>query len=154
MYQKFLLKGAAVAEEPTIVETAPPVEEVKQKEVVAQVDPATKPEAPNDKAGESGMSIGMTAVIALVFSLITNACMLMAYDHFMAQKVLSVDVKGFIEQQQDLFLAGKITGEQLKDSYKRLLETVENIPRNRVVVMGDAVLGGAEKLEITVAPKK
>jgi len=48
-------------------------------------------------------------------------------------------------------LAGKISDEQLKQNYAALKAAVEKIPRNRVVIMGDAILGGAEKLELPSA---
>lgn len=113
---------------------------------------ATKPEEPTDV--QTGISLGMTAMVSFMTTLITAGIMLVAYDHFMAKKFLTVDVKGYIEQQQELYLAGKINDDQLKQSYVALKAAVEKIPRNRIVLMGDAVLGGAEKLDISSTPSK
>lgn len=103
---------------------------------------------------EPGITLGMVAVVSFVVAVITGASMLVGYDHFIAKKVLSVDVKGFIEQQQELYLAGKISDEQVKQNYANLKAVVEQIPRNKIVLMGDAVLGGAEKLDVSITPAK
>lgn len=101
-----------------------------------------------------GVSLGVCVVIAFMASITTGAVSIMGYDHFRAKKFLSVDVKGYVEQQQELYVAGKITDEQLKQSFVALRQVVEKIPKNRIVLMGDAVLGGVEKLDLSVAVPK
>lgn len=120
-----------------------------QPEEVVEVSPVVV-----QPGEDQAVSFGMVAAIAFVASAITAATMLVGYDHFIAKKVLSVDVKGFVDQQQELYLAGKVTDEQLKQNYANLKAVVESIPKNRIVLMGDAVLGGAEKLDISVTPSK
>jgi len=126
---------------------------------------SSAPETPSESLSEDpgagastgvqqSIPLGMTAVISFMITVITAGIMLVAYDHFMAKKFLVVDVKGYVEQQQELYLAGKITDDQLKQSYVALKAAVEKIPRNRIVLMGDAVLGGAEKLDISSTPSK
>lgn len=129
-------------------------DELVDKETGLEAEPAMKAQEATPQQQDSGMTLGMVVAVAFVASAITAASMLVGYDHFLAKKVLSVDVKGFVEQQQELYLAGKITDEQLKQNYANLKTMVEQIPRNRVVLMGDAVLGGAEKLDVSITPAK
>lgn len=104
-----------------------------------------------------GISFGMVVAIAFTAAIISAAAMLVAYDHFMTIKFLSVDVKGFVQEQRELYIAGKITEDQLRQRFVDLKSVIEKIPRNRVVLMGDAVLGGAEKIDLSAignnAPK-
>jgi len=131
-------------------------EEKQQADVEAgsEIESVKKAPEVSVQQQETGITLGMVVSVAFVASAITAATMLVGYDHFLAKKVLSVDVKGFVEQQQELYLAGKITDEQLKQNYANLKTMVEQIPRNRVVLMGDAVLGGAEKLDVSITPAK
>jgi len=129
-------------------ETPEPVSE--QAPVVVEQPTEQKLQVPAGEAANN-VTFGVAVAISFVASAITAACMLVAYDHFLAKKIISVDVKGFVQEQQDLYLAGKISDEQLKQNYAALKAAVEKIPRNRVVIMGDAILGGAEKLELPSA---
>ena len=97
---------------------------------------------------QTGVSFGLAAAISLLSSFITFGAGIMAYDHFLAQKVVSVDIKGFILEQQSSYLAGKLTDEQLKASFDKMETVVKAIPGNKVVLMGDAVIQGVEKIAI------
>lgn len=69
------------------------------------------------------------------------------YDHWYAQKVVAVDLKGYIALQRDNYLAGKINDDELKKSFDRLEAVITSIPKNRVVIMGDAVVRNAETVK-------
>ena len=66
------------------------------------------------------------------------------YDRWYAQKIVAVDIKGYIARQRESYLAGKMTDYELKKSLDRLESVITAIPRNRVVIMGDAVVRNAE----------
>ena len=66
------------------------------------------------------------------------------YDRWYAQKIVAVDIKGYIARQRESYLAGKMTDDELKKSFDRLESVITAIPRNRVVIMGDAVVRNAE----------
>ncbi|WP_226048455.1 hypothetical protein [Geobacter anodireducens] len=66
------------------------------------------------------------------------------YDHWYAQKIVAVDIKGYIAQQRDNYLAGKLSDEELRKSFDRLEAAITSIPKNRVIIMGDAVVRNAE----------
>ena len=66
------------------------------------------------------------------------------YDRWYVQKIVAVDIKGYIARQRESYLAGKMTDYELKKSLDRLESVITAIPRNRVVIMGDAVVRNAE----------
>ena len=66
------------------------------------------------------------------------------YDRWYAQKIVAVDIKGYIARQRESYLAGKMSDDELKKSFDRLEAVITAIPRNRVVIMGDAVVRNAE----------
>lgn len=100
--------------------------------------------------GVSFASVSFTGVVVIsaFVSVFSVFAALVAYNHFVAKKFVSIDVKGYVEQQQELFMNGKINEDQLKQNYAVLKAVVQNIPKNKVVLMGDAVLGGVEKIDI------
>ena len=102
----------------------------------------------------AGVSFTGVVVISAFVSVFSVSAALVAYDHFVAKKFVSIDVKGYVEQQQELFMNGKINEDQLKQNYAALKTVVQNIPKNKVVLMGDAVLGGVEKIDIQGSVQK
>lgn len=87
--------------------------------------------------------IGICLVVSLGASLATIA----VYDHWYAQKVVAVDIKGYIAQQRDNYLAGKLNDDELRKSFDRLEAVITAIPKNRVIIMGDAVVRNAETVK-------
>lgn len=77
--------------------------------------------------------------ILLINALLTIG-ILAAYDRLCAQKIVALDVKGYIAEQRDLFLAGKINEDQLKKSFDRLEQVKERVPKNRVIILGDVLV--------------
>ena len=90
------------------------------------------------------------AMIALYVAISIGASIaaVAGYDHWFAQKVVAIDIKGYIAKQRDSYLAGSINDEQLRKSFDRLESVINTIPKNRVIIMGDAVVRNAE----TVTP--
>ncbi len=110
---------------------------------VPKEPPKTYPkEQPKRQPGTLAL-IGACLVISLGASLATIA----GYDHWYAQKVVAVDIKGYIAQQRDNYLAGKLSDEELRKSFDRLEAVITSIPKNRVIIMGDAVVRNAETVK-------
>lgn len=86
----------------------------------------------------------ITILISIIFSVLS----VFVYDRFFAQKVVSVDLKGFISKQRDLYLAGKLTDEQFRLNVDRVEEAIKKVSRNKVVIMQDAVVKNAEALDV------
>ncbi len=87
--------------------------------------------------------VALCVALSLVLSLAT----LYIYDRWYAQKIVAVDIKGYIAQQRDNYLAGKLNDDELKKSFDHLERIITTIPRNRVVIMGDAVVRNAETIK-------
>lgn len=82
--------------------------------------------------------------VILFISVLTSILSVFVYDRYFAQKIVAVDIKGYIAEQRDLYVAGKINDEQLKQNIDRLEKVLADIPKNKVVIMGDAVIRNAE----------
>jgi len=88
-------------------------------------------------------------IIALCLAISFGASLatIAGYDRWYAQKVVAVDIKGYIAQQRDNYLAGKLNDDELKRSFDRLETVITAIPKNRVIIMGDAVVRNAETVK-------
>lgn len=107
---------------------------------VPKVPPKTYPKEQAKRQPGTLALIGIFLAVSLAASLATIA----GYDHWYAQKVVAVDIKGYIAQQRDNYLAGKLSDEELRKSFDRLEAVITAIPKNRVIIMGDAVVRNAE----------
>jgi len=117
--------------------------EEKDAVSVPKESPKTYPkEQPKRQPGTMAL-IGACLVVSLGASLATIA----GYDRWYAQKVVAVDIKGYIAQQRDNYLAGKLSDEELRKSFDRLEAVITAIPKNRVIIMGDAVVRNAETVK-------
>jgi hypothetical protein len=92
---------------------------------------------------------GLVPIIALCLAVSFGASLatIAGYDRCYAQKVVAVDIKGYIAQQRDNYLAGKLNDDELKKSFDRLETVITAIPKNRVIIMGDAVVRNAETVK-------
>ncbi len=92
---------------------------------------------------------GLVPIIALCLAVSFGASLatIAVYDRWYAQKVVAVDIKGYIAQQRDNYLAGKLNDDELKRSFDRLETVITAIPKNRVIIMGDAVVRNAETVK-------
>jgi hypothetical protein len=107
-----------------------------KKRTLEKKRPVVKP------AGLSGL-----LALCLAVSTVTSIATLFCYDRWYAQKVVAVDIKGYIEAQRENYLAGKMSDDDLRKSFDRLEAVVTAIPKNRVVIMGDAVVRNAETIK-------
>lgn len=92
---------------------------------------------------------GLIPIMALCLAVSLGASLatIIGYDRWYAQKVVAVDIKGYIAQQRDNYLAGKLNDDELKRSFDRLETVITAIPKNRVIIMGDAVVRNAETVK-------
>lgn len=86
-------------------------------------------------------------IMSLVISLAVSAITIKIYDDKYAQKVVAVDIKGYVAKQGEDFMAGKITEEQFRQKFDHLQKVVEAIPSNKVVLMGDLVVRNVENIK-------
>ena len=84
------------------------------------------------------------AALCVAISIGASLAAIYGYDRWYTQKIVAVDIKGYIARQRESYLAGKMSDDELKKSFDRLESVITAIPRNRVVIMGDAVVRNAE----------
>ena len=131
-------------------ETATTLEDQERKAGGTQ-PPATITAGPQAEAAEripvkKGKSSGWLAVaaISLLVSMLMSASSVYVYDRFYAQKIVAVDIKGYIATQRDLYLSGKETNKEFRANIDKLATVVKSIPKNRVAIMEDVVIKNAE----------
>ena len=83
----------------------------------------------------------------VLLSIITSVLSVIIYDQYYATKIIALDFKGFITYQRELYMTQKITDAQFRQNIDNLEKIVLGVPRNHVVIMGDAVLGRVEKID-------
>jgi hypothetical protein len=88
----------------------------------------------------------VTAFLVMGISLASSAALILIYDRYFATRIVAVDIKGFIAEQRDLFVQGKIDDGQLKRNIESLEKVIESIPSNEVVIIGDAVVRNAKTI--------
>ena len=93
-----------------------------------------------DSQGAAG-SITKTfaAVLVIVVSLVSSIGSVAAYDRWFAQKVVAVNVSGFLQEQRDLVLAKKITMDDYKANLERYIAALKSQPKNRVLILEDVI---------------
>ncbi len=84
----------------------------------------------------------ITAIISAFLSILS----VLVYDRYYATKIVTVDVRGFMEEQKKLYLAGAIGDEQLKEGIEELQAAISGVPSNKVILMGEVVVRNAESL--------
>ena len=82
----------------------------------------------------------------VLVSLLVSSASLYAYDNFWARQVVAVDLQGFLAEQRDLFLAGKIDDEELQRRMDSLERMVDGIPRRHAVILGEVAVRNIEVL--------
>lgn len=82
--------------------------------------------------------------LMIIVSIACSALSIFIYDQFFAQKVVAFDLKGFIAQQRDLSISGKLTDEQFKANLDRVESLMNSVPKRKVILMGDAVIKNIE----------
>lgn len=94
----------------------------------------------------------MSALFLFLLPYLINAlitCVIVfGYDYFLAQKIVAVDIKGFISEQRDLYVTGKIDSEQFQKNVDRMSTIVSAINPNQIVLMGDAVVRNAKVIDV------
>lgn len=84
------------------------------------------------------------AILCVLVSVASSIATIAAYDSWYAQKLVAVDIKGYISDQRDKYIAGKLTDDELKRSFDKLEQVVTAIPKNKAVLMGDLVVRNVE----------
>lgn len=120
---------------------------MEEKETTTPTSEA--PPEPNRRP--SALSPPGYLAVVLIAALVGSAASTVAvglYDRFYAQKVVVVDLKGFIQRQRDLLVEGKIEEQGLRDSFDRMEAVFDRIPANHVVILKEVVLRNGRDLQL------
>ncbi len=101
--------------------------------------PATK--------GKQGIRLPGIAACLLI-SLAASVVTVFAYDRWCVQKIVAVDMKGYITLQRYKYKDGKINDEDLRKAFDKLEQMMNTIPKNKVVIMGDTAIRNAEVFKL------
>jgi hypothetical protein len=113
-------------------------EEIKKKEVEKEV-----------KAGGRGFNFKVL-VINILVSFLVSVGVVYVYDRYYAQKIVAFDLKGYVMGLRDMYLAGKINDEGLRQAIEAAYVAVKSQAKNKVVIMGDVILSPVERIEYPV----
>jgi hypothetical protein len=86
-----------------------------------------------------GMTKTHAVLLVIVVSMMSSIATVAAYDRWVAQKVVAVDVSGFLQEQRDLVLAKKITMDDFKANLDRYIAALKSQPKNRVLILEDVI---------------
>jgi len=96
---------------------------------------------------EKDSRISITVLVCvLILNILVSSGTVFLYDRYFAPKIVSVDLKGYISKQKDLFLDGKINEEQFRQNIDRLEKAIDEVPKNKIILTGDVVIRNAEVL--------
>ena len=87
------------------------------------------------------------AILCVLVSVASSIATIAAYDSWYAQKLVAIAIKGYITEQRDKYVAGKLTDEELKRSFDRLEQVITAVPKNKAILMGDLVVRNVETIK-------
>jgi len=125
-------------------------EKVKENSVendLVQGEPAPEKGSSSPQVQEPVRVVFKCFVISFMVSILATAGGVFTYDQYFAQKVVAVDLKGFLQQQKDEYLEGKITEDDVDQRMDELEKFVDQIPKNRSVILGDVVVRNIKVLK-------
>ena len=107
------------------------------------------PETPDTPKPERKLQSRLSKIaLCLLISLAASSATLYVYDRWYAQKIVAVDLKGYITLQRYKYKDGKINDEDLRKAFDKLELEMNAIPKNRVVIMADTTIRNAEVFKL------
>jgi len=86
-------------------------------------------------------------LIALVVSLVTTIGVLTFYDQRYAQKIVTMDLQGYIRDQRDKAVSGAISDEELRKNIDAMEAALLAAPPNHIVLLKEVVLRNAGEIK-------
>jgi hypothetical protein len=109
----------------------------------------SSPEQTTTPATKRKQGIRLPGIAAcLLISLAASVVTVFAYDRWCVQKIVAVDMKGYITLQRYKYKDGKINDEDLRKAFDKLEQMMNTIPKNKVVIMGDTAIRNAEVFKL------
>jgi len=92
-------------------------------------------------------SIVATVLIAMAVSFVTAMGVVAFYDQRYAQKIVTMDLQGYIRAQRDKTVAGEISDEELRRNIDAMEATLLAQPPNHIVLLKEVVLRNAREIK-------
>ena len=95
--------------------------------------------------------VGPSYLETMIIALAITAATLIGYDRYMAMKIFTVDLKGYLRTQKTLLVAGEISETEWQtrlDMIEQLLDRAADNPHH-VILLQDVVLRNAETINFT-----
>ena len=116
---------------------------------ISTVMPAvpSPPTGPPPKWAPTCSSLCGVIVVNAVVTIMIVASGLLAYNRYFAvQPPIAVDIKGYVAEQRQLYMDGRIDNKKLRENMDRLEEMIGTISKHRPVFMADTVIKNVEIL--------
>lgn len=94
-----------------------------------------------------GTGLIVTAFIALIVSLLTSTTVVAVYDQHYAQKVVAIDLKGYIRNQRDKAVSNEVSDDELRRNIDAMEAALLAEPANHTVLLKDVVLRNAREIK-------
>jgi len=115
-------------------------------EDMKDIENILEPEREDTKKNKEGTGIIVLLLLVVVINVIVTSGILFLYDRYMVPRITGIDIKGFIEEQRDLYAARKINDEQLRANYDAMEKKIKSMPSNRIMISADVLIG--ENIEV------
>jgi len=85
--------------------------------------------------------------MALLVSVAISVGVVVVYDLRYAQKIVTMDLKGYLHAQRDRVISGELTDEQLRQKIDTMEAALLAEPENHTVVLKEVVLRNAREIK-------
>lgn len=94
-------------------------------------------------------SVGLitTVITSLLVSLLVAVAVVAVYDQRYAQKVVSMDLKGYIRSQRDKAVNNEVSDDELRRGIDAMEAALLSEPANHTVLLKDVVLRNAREIK-------
>ena len=94
-----------------------------------------------------GPGLVTVAFISLVVSLLSATAVVAVYDQRYAQKVVTMDLKGYVRNQRDKAMNNEVNDDELRRNIDAMEAALLAEPANHTVLMKDVVLRNAREIK-------
>lgn len=88
-----------------------------------------------------------TALITMAVSFVTAMGVVAFYDQRYAQKIVTMDLQGYIRSQRDKVVSGEISDEELRKNIDAMEAALVAQPSNHIVLLKEVVLRNAREIK-------
>jgi len=94
-----------------------------------------------------GPGLVTVAFISLVVSLLSATAVVAVYDQRYAQKVVTMDLKGYVRNQRDKAVNNEVSDDELRRNIDAMEAALLAEPANHAVLLKDVVLRNAREIK-------